>query len=444
MAYAAGRTIPIKFQVSDANGASINSLSAVTSLQVRNGAGTDVLAGAGKTGLRSAGNQFVYNWLTTGLATGTYTIVLALNDGTTYTLTLTLSSSGAFQLADGATSAYVSATANQVLYGTLTVAVQDDSGAGIDPNEVARLSDAMSYLNAALGSFGVNLSWAAPGTAADVHVHFASSTPYGDASAGVLGFTTADNDVYLVTTGWNFYTGSDPTQVGAGQYDFLTLATHELAHTVGLGESVDPASVMYEYLAPGTARRTFTDGNLTAINTDADRFMKVEADAPRGPAAAVPSWLPPSSNLLDATAGSLAVPVALVPGQMLLVAAGQSLPVPPAGVLIGSSGTDVLLGGAGSDLVLGGQARDVLVGGFAHEAPAATSQDVLRSDPTSQERTVSVDGRDSHDLALDAWVFHGSGMGDNGAEVHLAESASDWAFLYEPGTGSLDGLGDMG
>ena len=70
--------------------------------------------------------------------------------------------------------------------------------------------EAMAYLNTALGSFGVLLSWAAPDTYADVHVHFASRTPYGGAADGVLGFTTADNDVYLVT-GWNFYTGADPT-----------------------------------------------------------------------------------------------------------------------------------------------------------------------------------------------------------------------------------------
>ncbi len=164
--------------------------------------------------------------------------------------TLSLSG-GAFQLVDGASSDFVSSTANQVLYGTLTVAVQDDTGNGLDPTEVSDINDAMTYLNSALGAFGVSLTWAAPGTNADVHIHFASSTPYGGAGDGVLGFTTASNDVYLVTTGWSLYTGSDPSQIGAGQYDFPTLATHELAHTVGLGESSDPTSVMYEYLAPG-------------------------------------------------------------------------------------------------------------------------------------------------------------------------------------------------
>ena len=32
---------------------------------------------------------------------------------------------------------------------------------------------------------------------------------------------------------------------------------------------------MYEHLDPGTVRHTFTDSNLTLIDTDADQFMKV-------------------------------------------------------------------------------------------------------------------------------------------------------------------------
>ena len=177
-------------------------------------------------------------------------------------LTLSVTgSAGAFQLASGAGSGYVASTSNWVTDGVLTVAVQDDTGNGIDPSELNQVGEAMTYLNSALGSFGVNLSWADSGADADVHIHFAATTPEGGAADGVLGFTTEQNDVYLVE-GWDFYTGADPTGIGAGQYDFQTLATHELAHTVGLGESSDPNSVMYEYLSPGTARRTFTDANL--------------------------------------------------------------------------------------------------------------------------------------------------------------------------------------
>jgi CSLREA domain-containing protein len=186
--------------------------------------------------------------------------------------TLTVSgNAGAFQLADGSSSSYTVSTSNWISNGILSVWAEDDTGTGLNSDKVNRLSDAMTYLNSALGSFGVSLSWAADATSADVTVHFATSTPEGDASAGVIGFTTPDNNVYFVTT-WNYYNGSDPTQIASNQLDFETLAIHELAHTVGLGESADANSVMYEYLAPGTVRRTFTDSNLSLINTNSDRF----------------------------------------------------------------------------------------------------------------------------------------------------------------------------
>jgi hypothetical protein len=407
MTYALGRTIPIKFQLTDANGAAINSLSAIASLQVVNPAGQAFNpASAGGVGLRydPTANQFVFNWQTKGLTSGTYTIVLSLSDGTTKSLSLTLSSNGAFQLANGAISAYGAATSNQVLYGTLTVAVEDDTGAGIDPNEVSRISDAMAYLNVALGSFGVALTWAAAGTVPDVHIHFASSTPEGGAPDGVLGFTTADNAVYLVE-GWDFYTGADATQVGAGQYDFQTLAEHELAHTVGLGESSDPGSVMYEYLAPGVARRTFTAANLTLINTDADRFMKAALNAPGG--AAVPAGQPTSvapsaeggRNGLLAPAGGVVgwAPARIDPSPAPGVLAGAGGvaawaparidPSPGPGGLPGlvggglradmpaDGGAGLLVGGAGEDVLVGGAGRDVLVGGFAAGAPGGAAQE---------------------------------------------------------------------
>ncbi len=286
---------------------------------------------------------------------------------------------GAFQLADGNSSDLVASTSNWITNTVLTVAVEDDTGAGIDQSELDRISDAMSYLNAALGSFGVNLTWADTGTAADVTIHFAATTPEGGASDGVLGFTTADNAVYLVE-GWDFYTGADPTQVGAGQYDFQTLATHELAHTVGLGESSDPNSVMYEYLAPGTVRRDFTDANLTAINTNADRFMKAalppapgsgsqlisQAGSGVGPAAALPGAV---------TAGAPSLPFGGMPAGVVEAAHSLgwawTMPLsgnpwtegPVAGTPALDGGASVLVGGTGTDLVIDGEGQDLVVGG---------------------------------------------------------------------------------
>jgi hypothetical protein len=452
MAYALGRTIPIKFQLTDYYGASVTSLSAVMSLQVLSAQGNDVLAGAGKTGLRAAGNQFIYNWQTKGLANGTYTVLLALADGTTQALTLTLSSNGAFQLADGASSAYVSSAANQVLFGELTVAVQDDTGAGIDPNELARISDALAYLNAALGSFGVDLTWAAAGAVPDVTIHFANSTPEGGAADGVLGFTTAANDVYFAE-GWSFYTGSDPSQVGAGQYDFQTLATHELAHTVGLGESSDPGSVMYEYLSPGTARRSFTAGNLTLINSDADRYMKVAGNARGGgvPAASQPTSGAPgsygeASGLLPGAGGVAAwAPAGIGPPALFLDAwpGPGRVAVPDAG---GGAGLQlvpdggVLIGGRGDDLRIGGGGRDLLVGGYQTD-PGPVDRGNGPTVPTTTDASLT-----ARDAALAGWASAAADLPDrpltaDGAQeraegglgamyacaVHGDDTTEDWA-----------------
>jgi 6-phosphogluconolactonase (cycloisomerase 2 family) len=315
------------------------------------------------------------------------------------TMTLT-GNGGSFQLANGASSAYAGSTAHWITNGVLSVAVQDDTGAGLDPAELARLNDAVTYLNAALGSFGVDLSWAATPADADVHVHLAAATPQGGAAEGVLGFTTAGNDVFIVATGWNFYTGADAGRVGAGQFDFLTLAVHELAHTVGLGESSDPNSVMYEYLAPGMARRTFTDANLAAINSTDDRYMKVAGAGAAAPQAALAL---PTAPLLDAasTAGVPWSSLAAFGNSRQLQASGGSP------VLIGGAGEDAALGGQGRDLLIGGMAEGTNAGGGNQDLPPVGSADA-GLDAAAAERVFAGWGAGDDSLTLD----HGFG-GDN-------------------------------
>src|SRR5262249_16745275 len=80
LAIALGRTVPIKFQLTDYNSTSISTLSAVTSLRLLNTQGTNVLTNPGSTSLRydSTSKQFVANWQTKGLTAGAYTVVLTL------------------------------------------------------------------------------------------------------------------------------------------------------------------------------------------------------------------------------------------------------------------------------------------------------------------------------------------------------------------------------
>lgn len=88
----AGRTYPVKWQLSDAAGASISSLAAVSAVLVKQTAcsaftsdPSDALTvtTSGTSGLRydSSDNQYIYNWATP--APGCYTLFVNLADGTT-------------------------------------------------------------------------------------------------------------------------------------------------------------------------------------------------------------------------------------------------------------------------------------------------------------------------------------------------------------------------
>jgi hypothetical protein len=97
-----GRTIPIKFQLSDVNGNLITTLAAVSSLQGQaldangNAIGSPfALSSSGNSSLRNDGTQYIFNWQTKGLAAGSYAILLTLNDGTVKTQVVNLSAAGA-------------------------------------------------------------------------------------------------------------------------------------------------------------------------------------------------------------------------------------------------------------------------------------------------------------------------------------------------------------
>ena len=167
--------------------------------------------------------------------------------------------------------------------GVYTVAVDGLTGAQSSA-EQARISDAIAGLNATFAPFGVTLTEVSGAAAADasVHIRMATTTVLGNTVNGVLG--DFEGSTINLVTGWNWYTGSDPRQIGADQYDFETIVMHELGHVFGLGESADPGSVMYYQLAPGEVRLGLTASDLAQLEdqgqTHADTIVSDTTAAP--------------------------------------------------------------------------------------------------------------------------------------------------------------------
>jgi hypothetical protein len=126
------------------------------------------------------------------------------------------------------------------------VEVTDPSEAGIIVSNSAS-SDAGTAADGVLGSSTMNF---APAASGDVD----EGLPY-------LQFT-GQVTVNLLE-GWNWYTGSDPTQIGSDQYDYQSVVTHELGHSVGLYHDItsygslngDGYSAMYPVLYTGQTHR---------------------------------------------------------------------------------------------------------------------------------------------------------------------------------------------
>jgi hypothetical protein len=294
LSFALGRTVPIKFQLTDAFGNYITSLSAVTSLQALNAQGTNVFTNAGATALRydSTANQFIANWQTKGLAAGTYTVTLALADGTTQTkvIQLTKNGSGANAQATDGSDVTLGGGAGQLLGGDLQVYV-DNSNGDLTSDELARIQDAVTAVDALTAPYGVTVEETTDVTQAAVTLNMDTTSALGGYTNGILGCFDPTAGQITMIQGWNWYAGSDATQIGSSQYDFQTTVTHELGHALGLGESTNAASAMYGTLATGTTIRTLTTADLNIPD------METAADAQRAaiipPQAAVIASNPP-------------------------------------------------------------------------------------------------------------------------------------------------------
>ncbi len=123
-------------------------------------------------------------------------------------------------------------------------------------------------MDAVVEPYGVSVAETTDSSSANVIVDAGSTSAAGGFTDGVLGCYSPSGEITLIV-GWNWYAGSDPTQIGATQYDFQTTVTHELGHALGLGESSDPTSAMYGTLTTGTTIRSLTTADLNIPYADA-------------------------------------------------------------------------------------------------------------------------------------------------------------------------------
>jgi ELWxxDGT repeat protein len=304
LAMALNRTVPIKFQLTDYYGKAVTSLSAVQSL---------VVPGGTLSALRydSTANQFMANWQTKGLSAGTYTVTLALADGTTYTKSVTLSKNGSSAGLVTAGTVPVTTAVGALLGGDITLYVDNTNG-DLTADELARIQDAVTAADAVTEPYGVAVTEVTDPTLADVTLNMDTNSAVGGYAAGVLGCTTDAGQITIIN-GWNFYAGSPgaPGQIGSAQYDFETVVTHELGHALGLGHNTDSMSVMYATLNTGTVNRSLKTADLNVADSDTTGACGLHAAAMVG-RISNPSYEEFGRDLLFAFSGTAAdgLPVA--------------------------------------------------------------------------------------------------------------------------------------
>jgi hypothetical protein len=184
-----------------------------------------------------------------------------------------------------------SASPDTLLAGDLEVYVNDPNGY-FTPNELARIQDAIANWDALLAPYNVQITEVSDPSLANVVIDDGATSAAGSAADGILGCYNGSNNEITLLQGWNWYDGSDPTQIGSNQYDFQTVVTHELGHALGLGGSADPTSPMYETLAGGVVHRTPTVADLNISDPPAGADPERAAPPPLSSGAAdlVVAW----------------------------------------------------------------------------------------------------------------------------------------------------------
>jgi hypothetical protein len=177
--------------------------------------------------------------------------------------------------------------------GVVNIWIDTNNGL-FDSAEVARIQDAIAALStASQQAGGPRVVEVTNANQADVRVSSQPGSLLGGVANGVLGTTQVSYSVtpsgalangetfhqiqghefgvlsqVVLIDGWNWYTGSDPAGIGAGQYDLQSVAAHELGHALGLlDNSTSSDAVMFETLPAGTTRRTYGRADLASLDS---------------------------------------------------------------------------------------------------------------------------------------------------------------------------------
>jgi hypothetical protein len=180
-------------------------------------------------------------------------------------------------------------TAGELLAGDLFLYVDNPNGS-FSADDLARLDETIASLDVLLATYNVTIAEVHDRSLANLVLDIGTTSAAGGYAEGVLGCFTNTGEITLIQ-GWNWYAGVDPAAIGAGQYDFQTIVTHELGHALGLGHSTDAGSVMYVTLDTGAVRRTMTvaDLNLRDSGSGADALRAVPVQAIAAYAAMMPA-----------------------------------------------------------------------------------------------------------------------------------------------------------
>ena len=190
--------------------------------------------------------------------------------------------------------------AGELLAADLYLYVSDPSGY-LGGDVLTRLADTIANLDALLAPYNVVVTQVSDPTIANLVLDVSTTSAAGGYADGVLGCYSNTGEITLIQ-GWNWYTGAETRAIGADQYDFETIVTHEMGHALGLGHSTDTASTMHATLAPGEARRMLTTADLNIRDADDGSADGLHAALPNASAVAPrtaetdPGSLPLSQN----------------------------------------------------------------------------------------------------------------------------------------------------